>query len=68
VNRGSFGATDSVYAYVCTETNSCSAGFAITLGPAADSTGPVRIRRPGDLLYAGMGLLPVAWWWKRRAA
>jgi hypothetical protein len=43
LNRGSFGASDSVYFYIggCSSATAMSAGFATTLGGAPDTTPPV---------------------------
>ncbi|MEP7242409.1 MAG: hypothetical protein ABI885_01855 [Gammaproteobacteria bacterium] len=40
INRGSFAPNASVYLYVCTESNSCSAGRAITLGGSSPPSQP----------------------------
>lgn len=58
LNRGSFGASDNVYLHVCDDANSCSSGYAVTLGSGGSLTSPVRLRISGAVAWAFVGFLP----------
>lgn len=63
LNRGTFGASATVYLYLIDATDTASAGFEVTLGGAGGgSPRPARLRRPE--LWAG---IPIAiFLWRRR--
>ena len=66
VYRGTFGATDAAYVYVCDSDNSCdSSGYAVTFGddPGGGASAPVRIRIRPDV--ASVCVLPIAWMVRR---
>lgn len=61
LNRGTFGATDDVYLFLCDSDGDCSSGFAVTLGGDPPATpGPIRLRKPEYLIVIA-GLVPLLW-------